>query len=598
MKAAVLKQVAMWTLVVVLAGCAEGNSPHGALPKFTVAGSVAGPGNVNATMTLQGPGGPRTTKTDVSGAYQFLNVETGSYTLTTLQKGFAYSPPAQVLQVQAKELKVAQIISVAAEKTSAVGGTVSGGAPVGVVLTLKRGEEFAGSTLTVEGGVFRIDGVLDGNYTLTPSLPGYAFTPQSQVVTVAGEAIAGKDFTSTAVPFPVGGTVSGDVKAGVTLTLVGNGKTLTATSDSLGVFSVSNVFSGTYTLTPSLAGYKFIPATRTVTMNGATMTGQDFHTLALGWKERSPAGKNVDWQRVAVSADGKFVAAVVNNGHVYTSGDYGVTWQDRSSGSIASDLQWVGIAISDDGQFLTAVVYGGHLYTSSDYGVTWQDKSTGTIAANKYWRAVAMSSDGKFQVAIVKEGEVYVSSNNGSTWEDKSSALNTNNTQLNNLGMSGDGKFLGVGTEGGHLYVSSNYGATWADKSSGVIAGKFSWSAIAISDDGKHLAASSTSAYGTGVAAAVVTSDDSGTTWKNRTSFIKDGNYSWNYLAMSGDGKFIATSRSPGPVYDSSDFGFSWKNLNEGAFPEQEWLSLAISDDGKTLIGGVYSGSLYTYVAP
>ena len=83
-----------------------------------------------------------------------------------------------------------------------------------------------------------------------------------------------------------GYTVSGTVTLGgsplpnVTVSLVGATGTTTATTGSDGSFTFSGVTDGSYTLTPALSGYTFAPSSRSVTVSGSNVTGQDF-TAAL-----------------------------------------------------------------------------------------------------------------------------------------------------------------------------------------------------------------------------------------------------------------------------------------------------------------------------
>jgi hypothetical protein len=60
--------------------------------------------------------------------------------------------------------------------------------------------------------------------------------------------------------------------------------------------------------------------------------------------------------------------------------------------------------MSSDGKYQTAVVYNGQIYVSNDYGTTWVARDS-----NRYWYSVAMSSDGKYQTAVVLNGQIYVS---------------------------------------------------------------------------------------------------------------------------------------------------------------------------------------------
>ena len=63
----------------------------------------------------------------------------------------------------------------------------------GVTVTLSGGAST--TTITAPDGTYSFAGIPDGNYTITPTLSGYAFTPSSHSVTVAGADEAGKDFS-------------------------------------------------------------------------------------------------------------------------------------------------------------------------------------------------------------------------------------------------------------------------------------------------------------------------------------------------------------------------------------------------------------------
>ena len=63
--------------------------------------------------------------------------------------------------------------------------------------------------------------------------------------------------------------------AGVTITVSG-AAIATATTDSSGNYTFTGLTNGGYTVTPSMAGYAFTPANRSVTISGANVTGQNF----------------------------------------------------------------------------------------------------------------------------------------------------------------------------------------------------------------------------------------------------------------------------------------------------------------------------------
>ena len=55
-------------------------------------------------------------------------------------------------------------------------------------------------------------------------------------------------------------------------------------------------------------------------------------------------------------------------GYIYTSGDYGMTWQVQTAPGFR---HWADLTISSNGTLVTAVAYNGYIFTSTDFGVTW-----------------------------------------------------------------------------------------------------------------------------------------------------------------------------------------------------------------------------------
>ena len=81
--------------------------------------------------------------------------------------------------------------------------------------------------------------------------------------------------TPPPVTYTVSGTVTtstGAALSGVTVSAGG----VSATTSSTGAYTLSGLANNTYTLTPSLSGYTFTPASRSVTVSGANVTGQNF----------------------------------------------------------------------------------------------------------------------------------------------------------------------------------------------------------------------------------------------------------------------------------------------------------------------------------
>jgi len=81
-------------------------------------------------------------------------------------------------------------------------------------------------------------------------------------------------FSSTGL-YSISGTISGDVKEGVTVSLSGDASKSTTTAAD-GSYSFANLANGNYTVTPSLNGYTFNPTSIPVTINGANQPGKNF----------------------------------------------------------------------------------------------------------------------------------------------------------------------------------------------------------------------------------------------------------------------------------------------------------------------------------
>ncbi len=162
--------------------------------------------------------------------------------------------------------------------TYSISGTITlsgGGALRGVTVTATGGSSSSPSATTDSSGNYTITGLADGTYTLTPTLSGYAFTPATASVAVNGADVTGKNFTAS-LGYSISGTVTlsgGSGLAGVTLS---SGTGVTATTDSSGLYTLSPLPVGVYTVTPTLTGYTFSPASLSVTIVNANVGGQNF----------------------------------------------------------------------------------------------------------------------------------------------------------------------------------------------------------------------------------------------------------------------------------------------------------------------------------
>lgn len=247
---------------------------------YSISGTVLKDGSSalgGVQLTLM-PGGATAT-TDAAGVYSFSDVVPGSYSVTPSLGGYNFTPTSRDVPVSTAD--VTGIDFSAAAITYSLSGTVlkdGTTALSGVQLTLSPG---GATTTTDAAGAYSFSGLAAGSYTVTPSKAGYTFTPASRNETITDADLANIDFSATLVTYTVSGTVLEDGTtplANVLLTLTPGGRT--ALTDGSGNYTITAVVPGTYTATPSLSGYDFTPASRSVTVSNANVANIDFSATA------------------------------------------------------------------------------------------------------------------------------------------------------------------------------------------------------------------------------------------------------------------------------------------------------------------------------
>ncbi len=142
-------------------------------------------------------------------------------------------------------------------------------------------------------------------------------------MTVSGGTVTVPDFAATpGTPlYSISGVVTGDVKYQVLITLSGAGSATTWT-DANGNYTLPNLVAGSYTVTPSLAGYTFSsPLTPTL---GPSISNQNFtaSTVPVSYEQTDLTGTwnmNIlrkgtvrkEWERFRISVDSAGVASCI-----------------------------------------------------------------------------------------------------------------------------------------------------------------------------------------------------------------------------------------------------------------------------------------------
>lgn len=220
-------------------------------------------------VTITATGG-YTAITDGTGAYGFIDLEAGTYTLTASKEGYTFAPES--LEVTLPPNAVSQDF-IGTLMTYSISGCVKDADenPIeGVTISATGGY----TAVTDAMGAYSITDLGPGIYTLTASKNGYSFEPISREVTLPPDAIA-QDFVGTYLISSISGRVTeadGTPIAAVTLSITGGYSTMT---DFSGEYSLSDLPPGSYTIIPSKASYNFTPESLTITLP-PDATDQDF----------------------------------------------------------------------------------------------------------------------------------------------------------------------------------------------------------------------------------------------------------------------------------------------------------------------------------
>jgi hypothetical protein len=192
-----------------------------------------------------------------------------------------------------------------------ISGAVSGAVVSGVTVSITGAR--AASVVTDPSGGYSFGGLGDGNYTVTPSLAGYVFSPAAIAVTVNDADVGGLNMVAQASTEPshsISGAVSGAVSEGVSITLAGDNTASTTTNPS-GGFVFTGLRNGSYTVSASLPGYSFTPPSTSVVLNGADVADVSFVAGASASPTYSISGtlSGVAFSAVPVNLTGASIAA-------------------------------------------------------------------------------------------------------------------------------------------------------------------------------------------------------------------------------------------------------------------------------------------------
>ncbi len=167
------------------------------VPTYTVSGTISGGAGSTVSLMATGENGTSaTTVADGSGNYSFSQVLSGNYTVTPSAIGFLFAPANRSIMVNGSAVTGVNF-SATPVPTYTISGTIS---PVAIGYgTSVQLTGAATATVTADqNGNYSFNGLLNGNYTVTPSKTGSTFTPPSQSVMI-NSANSTANFTGTVV---------------------------------------------------------------------------------------------------------------------------------------------------------------------------------------------------------------------------------------------------------------------------------------------------------------------------------------------------------------------------------------------------------------
>ncbi len=177
-------------------------------------------------------------------------------------------------------------------------GNITGGPHekvISITISLLACEETCSPIeLTIyEDGYYSYGGLATGTYEVSVSSDGYTFEANGGInnnlflVDIPQADPKAYDFTASLATYEISGTISGDVRSGVTITLSGDSSANTSTAAD-GTYNFTGLDPGNYTITPSMSGYTFNPVNESVELVYSDVTSVDFTSSASVYETLVP----------------------------------------------------------------------------------------------------------------------------------------------------------------------------------------------------------------------------------------------------------------------------------------------------------------------
>lgn len=184
-------------LSIAIVACGGGGGGYSIPGRVTLTGVAHQFALSGVTIRLAGAS-TATTTTDEDGSYCFTGLANGSYTVTPSLTGYAFTPTGTAVSASGANVSNTNFTATAAATTYSISGTVSGAASSGVTIALSGDNN--GTVVTGMGGTYTISSLVAGNYTVTPSLSGFTFSPTNIAITSLAVNSTANNFVVAALP--------------------------------------------------------------------------------------------------------------------------------------------------------------------------------------------------------------------------------------------------------------------------------------------------------------------------------------------------------------------------------------------------------------
>jgi hypothetical protein len=238
----------------------------------SVSGAIAN-GPAGVTVTVTGTNGT-VTVTSSAGVYGVSNLCAGFYFVVPSLAGYQFQPPTNSILVPpdaaAVNFTAVQVFGISGSVTQGTNGPGLGAISVAI------SGPTATNVATSASGAYLAGNLPPGTYVVTPTAPGcYHLNLPARTVTLGPNNANGTDFVVLRDAYTISGHLTNGV-AGVGGITVSAGGTNSAVTDATGLYVISNLCAGSYTVAPSASCYLINPTSLPATVGPGNASGLDF----------------------------------------------------------------------------------------------------------------------------------------------------------------------------------------------------------------------------------------------------------------------------------------------------------------------------------